>query len=128
MTFDFQDRIDSLVKIIVGAAYEVSNNLGSGFMEKVYERSLAFELAERGLSVETQVQVPARYKGVEVGCYVADMIVERQLLVELKCTEALTVVHLAQCINYLKATGMSICLLFNFRKPKVECKRMVHNF
>lgn len=128
MTFDHQDRIENLVKTIVGAAYEVANNLGSGFLEKVYERSMAFELAERGLSVETQVQLPVNYKGVEVGCYVADMIVERQLLVELKCTEALTVVHLAQCINYLKATGMNICLLFNFRRPKVEWKRIVHNY
>ena len=113
---------------VVGAAYEVSNVLGAGFLEKVYERALARELGLRGVAVETQVPFPIVYKGQLVGDYVADLLVERQLIVELKCVEAFTNEHLAKCINYLKASGLRLALLINFQKPKVEWRRVVYGW
>ena len=83
---------------------------------------------QKGLEVGTQVPVPVKYKGHDIGNYVADMIVEETVLVELKCADVLTGTHTAQCINYLRASGLSLCLLFNFQKPKVEWKRVVHNY
>jgi GxxExxY protein len=123
-----REYVEEVVKTIVGAAFEVSNTLGAGFLEKVYERALTVELVERGLKVETQVSIPVHYKGHEVGNYVADMVVEGKVLLELKCSDVLTNVHMAQCINYLRATDLNICLPFNFQKPKLEWKRIVHNY
>jgi GxxExxY protein len=128
MNANEREYVEEVVKTVIGAAYEVSNNLGSGFLEKVYERALTYELKEKGLEVETQVPVPVKYKGHDVGHYVADMIVAKKVLVELKCVDGLTDAHIAQCINYLRATGLNLCLLFNFQKPKVELKRIVHNY
>jgi len=110
---------------MVGAIYEVSNALGVGFLEKVYERALVQELRARGIRAQTQAQFPVLYKGECVGEYFADILVEDCLLVELKCCEAFSKEHLAQCLNYLKASGKNIALLVNFQKPKAEWKRVV---
>jgi len=118
---------ESLVKIIVGAAYEVSNVLGAGFLEKVYERALYQELMARGLGVRTQVAFPVLYRGHCVGEYFADLLVEDRILVELRCVESFSGAHLATCINYLRASGLPLALLFNFQKPKVEWKRVVYS-
>jgi len=115
----------SLVKNVIGAVYEVSNVLGVGFLEKVYERALVNELRVRGMRAQTQVPFPVLYKAECVGEYFADVLVEDYLLVELKCCERFSNEHLAQCLNYLKASGKSIALLVNFQKPKAEWKRMV---
>jgi len=120
--------LDALVEGVVGAAYEVSNVLGAGFLEKVYERALAHELTLRGLAVRAQAPFPVEYKGHMVGEYAADLLVESQLIVELKCAEAFSNDHLAQCINYLKATGLRLALLINFQKPKVEWRRVVYGW
>jgi GxxExxY protein len=118
-------EIDSLVQAVVGAAYEVSNTLGAGFLEKVYERALRQELASRGLAVKSQVAFAISYKGQIVGEYAADLVVEEQLIVELKCAEGFANEHVAQCINYLKASGLRLALLINFQKPKVHWKRII---
>ncbi len=118
---------ESVVERLIGAAYEVSNVLGAGFLEKVYERALLRELASVGLRAEAQVRFPVMYKGVCVGEYLSDIIVENEIVVELKCVESFTNEHLAQCINYLKATNLKLALLVNFQKPKVEWKRIVYN-
>jgi GxxExxY protein len=115
-----------LVEVVVGAAYEISNVLGCGFLEKVYERALTRELALRGLRVRSQVSYPIAYKQQCVGEYVADLLVEDQLLVELKCVECFSNEHLAQCINYLKAAHLRLALLINFQKPKVEWRRIIY--
>jgi GxxExxY protein len=117
---------DALVKSIIGAAYEVSNELGAGFLEKVYERALSRELALRGLDVQSQVSYPVAYKGQGVGEYVADLVVENRILVELKCVDQFCNEHLAKCINYLKASRCRLALLINFQKPKVEWKRVIY--
>ena len=106
--------LEALVEIVVGAAYEVSNVLGAGFLEKVYERALMQELSLRGLRAATQTPFPIAYKGKNVGTYSADLVVEDRLLVEVKCVEQFSNEHLAQCINYLKASGLHLALLINF--------------
>ncbi len=119
-------ELDAVAKAIIGASYEVSNVLGAGFLEKVYERALARELRTRGLNVETQVAYPVTYKGACVGEYLADLLVERSVLVELKCADQFANEHIAQCINYLKASNLKLALLINFQKPKVEWKRIIY--
>ena len=119
---------ESLIHNVVGAVYEVSNVLGAGFLEKVYERALLKELRARGIKAETQVPCPIAYKGDCVGEYFIDMLVEDYLLVELKCCDSFSNEHIAQCLNFLRASGKNIALLVNFQKPKAEWKRVVLGF
>jgi GxxExxY protein len=119
--------IDSITEAIIGAAYQVSNVLGSGFLEKVYENALAHELRKRNHKVEQQLLINVRYDAIVVGQYVADLVVDEEILVEIKAIKCFDDVHLAQCLNYLKATDKPVCLLLNFAKPKVEIKRIVNN-
>ncbi|MCC6581382.1 MAG: GxxExxY protein [Phycisphaeraceae bacterium] len=121
-----QDGMKQLTELVIGCAYEVSNVLGSGFLEKVYENALAYELKTKGLDCRKQVKLPVKYKSVVVGDYLADLVVEDKLLIELKCVDTFAPEHTAQCLNYLKATGLHLCLLMNFQRPKVEIKRIVH--
>ena len=109
---------------IIKAAYQVYNTLGFGFLEKVYENALAIEVREAGLSVEQQQPVKVSYRGAIVGDYVADLIVDGKVLVELKSVSTLDKAHEVQLVNYLKATGMEVGLLLNFGK-KIEIKRRV---
>jgi GxxExxY protein len=106
------------VKTVVGAAYEVSNVLGAGFLEKVYERALMRELVLRALNVTCQATFPVGYKGQRVGEYIADLLIEDKLIVELKCVDQFANEHLAQCINYLKASRIKLALFINFQKPR----------
>ena len=124
---DNKDSLRDLTQRIIGCAYTVMNELGCGFLEKVYENALAHELRKAGLTVECQKAVNVYYDGVIVGQYVADLVVEQTVLLEMKAVRALDDVHLAQCLNYLKATGLKIGLLLNFAKPRLEVKRVVHN-
>ena len=117
---------ESIVEKLIGAVYEVSNVLGAGFLEKVYERALLKELASVGLHAQAQVRFPVIYKGQCVGEYLSDIVVENEIVVELKCVESFTKEHLAQCINYLKATNLKLAFIINFQKPKVEWKRIVY--
>jgi GxxExxY protein len=120
-------KLNSLVEKVVGASYEVANVLGAGFLEKVYERTLTRELALRGLNVRTQAPFPVVYKGQCLGDYLADLLVEEKLIVELKCVDRFSNEHLAQCINDLRASGVKLALLINFQKPRIEWKRIVYD-
>ena len=122
------EELNSITERVIGCAYTVSNTLGAGFLEKVYENALAYELRKNGLDVIQQHPIQVLYDGVVVGDFVADLLVEHEVLVELKTVRAFDDVHLAQCLNYLKATGKSICLLLNFGTPKVQVKRVVRDF
>lgn len=117
---------DPLTDVVIGAAVEVSNVLGAGFLEKVYERAMARELVLRGLQVEHSVTYPVSYKGQQIGNYIADLVVGGKVLVELKCVDQFASAHTAQCINYLRASGLRLALLFNFQKPKLEWKRLIY--
>jgi GxxExxY protein len=123
MTADW-DRINQISERIIGCAFAVSNGLGSGFLEKVYENALAHELRKAGLLVKQQHAMVAKYDGVVVGEYVADLLVESLVLVELKHARGIDDVHLAQCLNYLKVTGLRLCLPLNFGKPRVDIRRI----
>lgn len=121
-------RLNQITEAIIGAAYTISNELGVGFLEKVYENAIVIELLRRGLTVRQQEPVRVYYRGEVVGDYVADLLVEGEVLVELKAVQDLNDIHDAQCLNYLRATGKRICLLINFGKKKVEVRRLVHKF
>jgi len=123
-----RERLNDISGRIIGCAFTVANALGSGFLEKVYENALAHELRKAGLKTEQQQAINVAYDGVIVGEYLADLLVEGSVIVELKAAKALDDVHLAQCLNYLKATGLPLCLLLNFGSPKLEIKRVVHSF
>ena len=118
------EELNALTEKVIGCAYKVSNALGSGFLEKVYENALSHEISKTGLDVKQQQALKVWYDGVLVGEYVADLIVETKILVELKAVKVLDEIHQAQCINYLRATGYRICLLINFVKPRIEVKRI----
>ena len=117
--------VNELTYQINGAIFEVNRVLGVGFLEKVYERALLTELQIRGLEVESQFPIKVMFKGVEVGEYYADIVVEGRVIVEIKAVDCLQKVHEAQLLNYLKATGFKIGLLVNFTHPKAEIKRFI---
>ncbi|MCU1236481.1 MAG: hypothetical protein JWP63_4448 [Candidatus Solibacter sp.] len=118
---------ESLTGKILGAAIEVSNTLGTGFFEKVYSRALMHEFYLRGLSAEEEVTFSVMYKDCCVGKYFADLVVEKTVVIELKCAERLTREHMAQCLNYLHASHLPLCLLLNFQHPTMEVKRIIQN-
>ena len=109
---------------VIGCAFAVSNGLGVGFLEKVYENALAHELRKAGLVIRQQHSVEVRYDGMIVGGYIADIIVEDLVIVELKHARILDEMHVAQCLNYLRATGLRLCLLINFGKLRIEVRRL----
>jgi GxxExxY protein len=121
------EEINQITEKIIGCAFKVSNALGAGFLEKVYENALAYELNRAGLKTRQQFSIEVMYDGVIVGDYAADIFVEDCVLVELKTVKQIDENHMAQCMNYLKATGMNICLLFNFANSRLEFKRIVQN-
>ena len=120
--------LNELSEKIIGCAYQVSNALGCGFLEKVYENALAHELRKQGLQISQQCPIDVKYDGIIVGEYVADIVIESQILIEVKAAKGLDDAHIAQCLNYLKATGKRLCLLLNFGTPQVQIKRLVRNF
>ena len=119
--------INEITYAINGAVFEVNKILGPGFLEKVYENALLVELKDRGVKAESQVPITVRYKSISVGEYIADLLIEDKIIVELKTVDKLEKIHEAQLLNYLKATGVSVGLLVNFKNPKAEIKRLVFN-
>ena len=118
-------HINDITYALNGAIFEVNRILGPGFLEKVYENALLVELENRGIRAESQVPIKVSYKDKIVGEYIADLLVEDKVIVELKTVESLDKIHEAQLLNYLKATGIHVGILVNFRHPKAEIKRMV---
>ena len=118
-------KLNDITYAINGAIFEVNKILGPGFLEKVYENALLYELKSRGLKAECQAPITVNYKGQCVGEYFADLLVEDSVIVELKTAERIEKIHEAQVLNYLKATGIQVGLLVNFRHTKAEIKRLV---
>ena len=119
-----EGRLNELSGTVIGCAFAVINTLGAGFLEKVYENALAHELRKAGCVVGQQHGTTVVYDGAVVGQYFVDLLVEGVLLVELKTVPALNAAHRGQCVNYLKATGLPLCLLLNFGNPRLEIKRV----
>ena len=117
--------LNELTFQINGAIFEVNKILGPGFLEKIYENALLRELANRNIKAASQVPIKVEYKGVVVGDYFADIVVEDLIILELKAVELLKEVHTAQLLNYMKATGYKCGLLVNFTYPKAVIKRFV---
>jgi GxxExxY protein len=117
--------INELTYAIRGAVFEVNNILGPGFLEKIYENALLIELRIRGLKAESQVPLKVFYKDYVVGEYFADIVVENRVIIELKNIERIERIHEAQVLNYLKATGLKIGLLVNFKHQRADIKRLV---
>ena len=113
-----------LTEKIIGCAYKVYNELGAGFIEKVYENALMIELKNEGLAAQQQYPVKVYYKGNLIGDYVADIVVEDRVIVELKAVSQLTKAHEVQLVNYLKATRLEVGLLINFG-DQISSKRKV---
>jgi len=114
-----------LTNAIICSFYNVYNRLGVGFLEKVYENALLVEMKKRGLSAEAQCPIAVYYDEEVVGEYFADIVVEQDIILEIKAVRCLTSAHEAQLVNYLKATGAEVGLLLNFG-PEPEVKRKVN--
>lgn len=117
-------ELNQLTERIIGCAFAVGNALGPGFLERVYENALVIELSEAGLHAEAQKPIEVRYRNRVVGSYIADLVVEGVVLIELKACAALSDAHKAQCLNYLKATGLTTCLLINLGTDRVQVQRI----
>jgi len=120
-------ELNEVTERIIGGAFTVANRMGSGFLEKVYENALSHELRKAGMRAEQQKRLAVHYDNVLVGEYIADLIVEETVLVEIKAAANLDKAHMAQCLNYLRATGLSLCLLINFGNPRVQIQRIINN-
>ena len=121
-----EHRFNEITEKIIRCVYAVANTLGNGFLEKVYENALAHELRKSGFFVEQQKEIKVRYDGIVVSGYTVDLLVQNEILVELKAVKALDNIHVAQCLNYLKATQFKVCLLLKFGTPRVQIRRLVH--
>ena len=121
-------EFDPLSNKVIGAAIEVHRILGPGLLESVYEQAMAYEVAALGLQVQAQLPLPVSYKTIRLDCgFRLDLLVEKQLIVEIKSVEALAPIHDAQLLTYLKITGLKTGLLINFNVPllKQGLKRLV---
>jgi GxxExxY protein len=117
--------VNEITQKIIGCAFEVSNTLGIEFVEKVYENALAHLIRKDGLKVIQQYPIKVAFDGILVGEFIADLLIEDRVLVELKAVSMLVNDHTAQALNYLRASGLEVCLLINFGKPKIEIKRLL---
>lgn len=116
--------LDATTERILGCAFKVSTGLGLGFLERLYENALVIELERAGLRVARQHPLAVWYDGIQIGHFVVDLLVEEQVLLELKAVKALEDFHLAQALNYLRASCLPACLLLNFGGPKLEIRRL----
>ena len=117
--------VNEITQKIIGYAYTVSNTLGIGFVEKVYENGLVHLTRKSGFRVAQQHPIKVTFDGIVVGEFFADLFVEERVLVELKAVSMLMPEHTAQALNYLRASGAEVCLLINFGNPKIEIKRLL---
>jgi len=110
---------------IIGLAMEVHRELGSGFFEKVYENSLMVLFRRDKIQAVQQVSINVHFEGEIVGNYIADILVDDKVILELKCIETIANIHRAQTLNYLKATGKQLAIILNFAKEKLEYERLI---
>jgi len=125
MKINIEPTLEALSEKIIGSAFAVSTTLGHGFLEAVYRNALSIELAVCGLDIQKEKSFPIHYRGEKIGNYIADIVVNDCVVVELKATEALAMQHTAQVLNYLKVSRIPVGLLLNFGKARLEVKRVL---
>ena len=113
-----------LTRTILGCCFEVMKELGPGFLERIYKNALLITMKEKGLQVETEKPFEVVFRNKVIGRYSADLVIEKTIIIELKCCESLVREHQAQLFNYLKVSGLPIGLLINFRRRKLEYQRL----
>lgn len=121
-------KYSELSSKIIGAAMEVHKFLGNGFQEVIYQRALAIELEEKGLSFIREQEMQIEYKGISIGTRRVDFFIEDKIMLEIKAVIKLEDVHLAQAINYLEAYNLEIGLLINFGSKSMQFKRLMRKF
>ena len=117
---------NALSERITSRVFCVLNALGTGLVKKVYKNALPHEMRAAGISVVQPKGITVHYSGIVVGEYVADLVVEETVVVELKAIKTMDAAHTAQCTNFLKASGLHLCLLLNFGRPRFEIHRVAH--
>lgn len=122
------EELNGISENVIGCPFKVLNTLAAGFFEKVYENALAHELRKAGLKVDSQRRIEVYYDGILVGYCIADLLVEDNIILELKTVKAFEDVHLTTAFIYLKATKLRLALLLNLAKPRLEIKRVVNDF
>lgn len=125
MKANLEPGLEKLTERIIGAGFEVSSALGHGFLESVYKKAFVLELRRQGLAAAEEVAYKVHYLGEPVGTFLADLVVENRVIVELKAVEALAQAHKGQLLNYLRASGLSVGLLLNFGTPRLEVRRVL---
>ncbi|MEM6458720.1 MAG: GxxExxY protein [Planctomycetota bacterium] len=128
MNADEQGWLSEVCERVIGCAFEVSNTLGVGYLEKVYQRALVSECRRQEIVAVAEQPMPVLYKGDVVGDYYIDVLVEGRLIVEIKCVNGFVPEHTAQTLNYLRGTSLPLALMLNFKHPRVQIKRLVNNF
>jgi GxxExxY protein len=123
-----RDRLNAISGKVIGAGQRVSSRLGYGFLEKVYENALCYELRKRSLIVHQQMPLQVTYDGLVVGDYVPDLLVEDSVIVEMKAVGSISKPHRQQCLNYLRAANLSLGLILNFGHAHLEVGRVVYRF
>jgi GxxExxY protein len=127
---DMQDKdlllYQDLTETILGCSFDVMNELGVGFLESVYKNALLIALREKGLKIDVEKRFEVMFRERKIGLYIADLVVEGKVIIELKCCESLIGEHQAQLINYLKVSNILVGLLINFGKRTLEYKRVHH--
>ena len=118
---------EGVTRTVIGCGFEVINELGTGFLESVYERAMLVALSDSGLKAKSQVPIGVAFRGRQVGEFFADLLVEEKVIVELKCAASILPIHEAQVINYLQATSIDVGLILNFGNPKLELKRFTRS-
>jgi len=117
---------DDLTESIIGCCFDVMNELGIGFLEAVYKNALYIALKEQAFDVEVEKRYDVFFRDRRVGVYIADLVINNHVIVELKCCHELYPIHQAQLINYLKVSGIPVGLLVNFGQRKINYKRLTH--
>lgn len=116
---------EDLSNSIINSAIEVHKNLGSGFLEKVYEKALIYELNQKNIKIDIQKSIDVHYKNIVIGKFTPDLIVDDKIIIELKALSTIESTHISQVLNYLKATNMEVGILLNFGRERLEIKRVI---
>jgi len=121
-------ELNKITEKIIGAAFDVHNNLGPGFIERIYEKALLYEFINSGMHFESQKQIKVKYKSVELGLQQVDFLVENEVIVEVKAVAQLNDIHTAQILSYLKTMDKKLGLLLNFATSSLGIKRVVNKY